>query len=164
MEVPVQVEMELDLFLGNGNVCCAGLTNAGLHDSVVIDVLNLAPSPLLYWWSSCTCPCGGFWSRCLPGAWWVFSCTWYPPRPWLVFGPLGKAPAPKGSKSPPTTRAAGFTSPAPGFKPPPPGAGVGFPPPGPSLAPPRASRARVRLTGYESWWTSLTCPSPWKLQ
>ena len=48
--MPVQVEMKLDLLLGNGNVRYAGLTNAGLHDPVVIDVLNLAapsPSPLL---------------------------------------------------------------------------------------------------------------------
>ena len=58
--------------------------------------------------------------------------------PGLVFGPFGKAPAPKGGKVPPPTRPAGFTSRAPGFKAPP-GAGVGFqpldPPPYPSAPP-----------------------------
>ena len=36
--------------------------------------------------------------------------------PVLVLGPLGKAPAPKGGRTPPTTRMSGVGSPSPGYK------------------------------------------------
>ena len=46
--VLVQVEMELGMFLGNGNVWYAGPTDAGLHVPVAIGVLNPeAPFPTL---------------------------------------------------------------------------------------------------------------------
>ena len=102
---------------------------------------SVHPPSLFYWWSSCTCPCGGSWSRCLPGAWWVFSCTGTSLVPGLVFGPPRYGPSPEGRQG--SSDKAGFTSLAPGFKPHPPGAGVGFPPPGPSLAPPRGKEPVV---------------------
>ena len=49
-KVPVQVEMELCSLLNNGNVWCAGPTNAGLLVPVVIGVLTFGapfPTPLL---------------------------------------------------------------------------------------------------------------------
>ena len=138
----VQVDMELGLFLGNGNVRCAGPTKAGLHVPVVIGVLNpWAPSStpsqvvlehVSLWWFVVVVVVPPLWS--LVGSSLAPWCPSPPPVPMLVFGPLGKAPAPKGGKAPPTARVTGFTSPAPGFKPPPPGSGVGFQPLGPSFS------------------------------
>ena len=92
----VQVDMELDLFLGNGSYRCAQPRStlphsftAGPPAHVPVVVRGVVP------------PCG---------AWWVFSSPGALLVPWLVFGPLGKAPAPKGSKAPPTARAAGLAS------------------------------------------------------
>ena len=96
------------------NVWCAGPTDVGLPDSVGVFDLG-APSSTpsqvvlqhmsLRWFlvAVSRMDLGGG-SSPSPGALLV---------PGLVCGPLGKAPAPKGSKAPPTARAAGFTSPAP---------------------------------------------------
>ena len=51
----MQMGMELDLFLGNGNGRYAGLTNAGLLDPAVIGAINLGtrsptPSQLVFPW------------------------------------------------------------------------------------------------------------------
>ena len=80
-------KMELDLFLGNGNVWYAGPAFAGLQN-LLLSMCSTSGHhlPLLYWWSSSAClvaPGRGA-SPC--GAWWVFSC------------PFGEAPAPEGQQ------------------------------------------------------------------
>ena len=68
--------------------------------------------------------------------------------PDLVLGPFGKAPAPEGGRTHPTTRMSGDGSPSPGIKAHPPDAGVGFSLPSPPLPSPgqRTYDPRPRLT------------------
>ena len=125
----MQVEMELDLFLGNGQCWSCGTEKmlACTHQLLSVCSTSRHPSPLPCWWSSSTFPGGGSWTCCLPcGSWVGLLLLLVLLVPGLVFGPLGKAPAPKGGKALPTVGAAGFTSLGSGLKPPSPGAGVGF--------------------------------------
>ena len=118
----MQVDMELDLFLGNGNVWYAGPTNAGLHVPVVIDVLNRgAPSPtplqldlqhMSLWWSLGAVPL--LWSWC--------SAPSVRPQPQRAARLLRQP-----------ERLVHFS--CAWLQAPPPGAGVGFQQPGSSLSP-----------------------------
>ena len=95
----MHMEMELDLFLGNGNVWYAGPTNAGLHVPVVVDVLNLgapSPTPLLVALQHMS-----LWRFLVvvPHLWSLVGLLLpLVPVPGLVFGPIGKAPSPEGQQ------------------------------------------------------------------
>ena len=122
--VHVWVVLEVDLSLGSGGVWYVVPINVGLSVPDATGVLNpVFPSSMVMMVAH----------QHIPGR------VPFPPAdggsapalgsllvPGLVFGPLGKAPAPEGGRTPPTGRMLGFGSPSPGLKALPPGAGVGF--------------------------------------